>query len=519
MYQRYAKSLPIAETLFFIFLVALHLLPLWWPAHFFTVDGGGHVYNAAVIKDITGNPQRTYAEFYQINFFPSPNWITQPFLMAFAVFTDAESAERLMWSIILCSMAFGWRYYLKGLRIGHFKIFSYLIFPFLYHQTLFLGFLNYEASIAVFLFTLAFYHRWKRDGKRLYLTLVTVFCTLLYFSHLVGIFVFSLYVAVYELSQCFIRDGFSIRRIPFKNLALVFALPYLLLLFYLARDSESDGLAWLPLDIWIQRISVLDSLTCFRETEWSYLRWFVYIPLSAIIIDLLIGFIQSERRTTTVPIRSLAVFVLLLLLASILLPDASSGGGGYLVVRLTFIALLFFCLLVFFIVKNPWIQRIAVMTLLVVQTDRLFYLVRTEIQRSTQLDAIHKCSDLIQPGSFLTTVEWDLNWPLSHYPELIAADKKLICLNSLGAHKIFSPVVWKEEWRRNESISCWAGNPWSCAPQGLQLITQGYRSYILVNGQCLLSEDHCTVWQKFLHESCRSVWNDGGELFLYEVIE
>ena len=58
-----------------IFLILVHLLPIWLFAYFPTQDGPSHIYNSQVLREYW-NPEYGFQMFYNINWHLFPNWLS-----------------------------------------------------------------------------------------------------------------------------------------------------------------------------------------------------------------------------------------------------------------------------------------------------------------------------------------------------------------------------------------------------------------------------------------------------------
>ena len=60
-------------------LIVVYLLPIWLFPYFPTQDGVSHVYNSQILTEY-GNPEYQFGDYYEINWYPFPNWLSPLFV-------------------------------------------------------------------------------------------------------------------------------------------------------------------------------------------------------------------------------------------------------------------------------------------------------------------------------------------------------------------------------------------------------------------------------------------------------
>ncbi len=234
------------ETVLFWVVVLAHLLPIWAFRYFPTQDGPAHLSSSIILKDI-GSPGTRYHEFFEVREEPLPNWTAHLLLAGLMFIFPALIAEKLLLSIYVLGFAYALRlfcgYFVPGSRSC-----ALVGLLFLYNRCLWLGFYNWNLSLALCLFVLAFWLR-RRDRADLFtaaaLSLLTV---ILFLTHLVGFLIVAIGLLWFALTSP--RNRW--RNIGWVAFALVPA--SLLTLDYLERTgflrSGAPGRLWFQAKQW-----------------------------------------------------------------------------------------------------------------------------------------------------------------------------------------------------------------------------------------------------------------------------
>ena len=112
-----------------------------------------HLYNAHVLVELLkGNA--LFGEFFKVNEVVVGYWTGHFFLSLFDLFLPAWLAEKLFLSAYVLGMFFSFRYLIRSISPKRGNLLVYLIFPFIFHNYLVLGY--YAFSIAAIFFFWAF---------------------------------------------------------------------------------------------------------------------------------------------------------------------------------------------------------------------------------------------------------------------------------------------------------------------------------------------------------------------------
>ncbi len=81
----------------FFALALLYILPFWTVRYLPTVDGACHTYNAWIMRQL-GNVQEypLFHQYYEINWKPFPNWISQGTMALLMFVVPPLVAEKLL---------------------------------------------------------------------------------------------------------------------------------------------------------------------------------------------------------------------------------------------------------------------------------------------------------------------------------------------------------------------------------------------------------------------------------------
>ncbi len=183
----------------FIFLLVLHLLPLWIFGYFPSQDGVSHVYNAKVLKDYAQHENYKMRDAWQLNITIFPNWLSHIMLTALLYVFRPVVAEKVFLSIAIGMIPIAFFYFLHAVhkdREGKF-VYAWLGFPFAYNYLLYMGFYNFTLSISFFFFSFGLWWKHKDDMQVKHLVALYILLLLTYLSHIAsyGLIVLGISIA------------------------------------------------------------------------------------------------------------------------------------------------------------------------------------------------------------------------------------------------------------------------------------------------------------------------------------
>ena len=110
-FSRFSKK----SSFLIVVLIVVYLLPIWLFNYFPTQDGVSHVYNSQIITEY-GNPIYQFREYYGINRFPFPNWLSHFSLVLLMYIFLSLIAEKVFLSLYVILFPLAIRYFLQDLR-------------------------------------------------------------------------------------------------------------------------------------------------------------------------------------------------------------------------------------------------------------------------------------------------------------------------------------------------------------------------------------------------------------------
>ncbi|MEN8231022.1 MAG: hypothetical protein ABFS38_22900, partial [Bacteroidota bacterium] len=145
-------------------LVIVSLLQLWLTKYVPSLDGPQHLYNANVIVELLKG-DALFSEFFRINEVIVGYWSGHFFLSLFNLFLPAWLAEKFFLTAYIFGMFFSFRYLLRSISPGNQNLLIYLVFPFIFHMYLLLGYYSFSIAAIFYFWAFGYWIR-KRDQFR-----------------------------------------------------------------------------------------------------------------------------------------------------------------------------------------------------------------------------------------------------------------------------------------------------------------------------------------------------------------
>lgn len=311
----------------------IYLLPIWLFDYFPTQDGVSHVYNAQIITEYN-NANYQFNDYYEINWFPFPNWLSHISLAILMYIFPPLIAEKIFLSIYVILFPLAFRYFLNAVKSDRDSL-VILSFTFIYNYLLLMGFYNFAVSVPLFFLTLGYWWKHKAEMNTIRIVLLNLLIIIIYFAHLIS-YTFSLF-SIVLLATIHYR----------KNIKQILQSAYsiipsgLMLLIYLpTSDLTEGGLPKLSLGrIW----ELLENLVCMHVliAYNQHQQWIAYAVFGLILL-FSIWTIWENRRTSTEGIVGSTTFLILfaVLIGLYLLLPNSIGPGGWVNDRILILATL-----------------------------------------------------------------------------------------------------------------------------------------------------------------------------------
>lgn len=439
-------------------LVALHLLPIWAPTWFVTLDGPSHLYNARIVRDLVlGDP--FFGRYFHLSPYPEPYWLGHAAMALLLTVLPARLVEKLLWSLAVVGLAWAYRRFMKSLAPDRLWA-TYLVMPFLLHYGVRMGFLNFSLSIPLLLLALA--EVWQGlSGGTLRIRRLFPLLLMLYFAHLFT-FVLGLGIMASALAWLLLVGDRTKVVGTLRPLLFSLALPVALALGYWATHEPTiPGTQHVEtgmLGAWVLEGRCWNALGVAGE---------LYACTAKAIPLLLAGLAALVLRVRRVPLRARPgdfwpLLALGLMAAYFLLPDVM-GGGSSVSPRLHLFAMLFLaCGLAAW--RLP-VRLLAPTVALVVVADGY----HTQLQYGSSLSLARECNELmaVQPSvedqSVLLPLNWSSNWMHSNLSNYLGTGTaRVVVLDHFTAQAPFNPAQWNPGLLAHATVGTFATSNQPC---------------------------------------------------------
>ena len=227
-------------------LIVAYLLPIWLFPYFPTQDGVSHVYNSQILTEY-GKPAYQFGDYYELNWYPFPNWVSHCALAVLMFVFPPLISEKVFLSLYVIFFPLAIRYFLNVVQPGRDAL-VILSFTFIYNYLFLMGFYNFAVSVPLFFFALGYWWKHKAQMNRTRIVLLNLLIVITYFAHLISYAIILFSIALLALLH-FRRD--------FKRILITgcYLLPAATLIFvYL---PTSDLLAGEPPELGLERVGEL----------------------------------------------------------------------------------------------------------------------------------------------------------------------------------------------------------------------------------------------------------------------
>jgi len=142
----------------YVLLFTVGLLPIWVFRYVPSLDGPQHLYNAHVIIQLLKGSD-LFSEFFRINEVVVGYWTGHLALTFFHFFLPAWLAEKFFLSAYVLGVVFSFRYLVLGIYPEKQNLLVCLIFPFVFHTYLLMGYYSFSLAVIFFFWALGYYIR------------------------------------------------------------------------------------------------------------------------------------------------------------------------------------------------------------------------------------------------------------------------------------------------------------------------------------------------------------------------
>ena len=165
-------------------LIGIYLLPIWLFPYFPTQDGVSHVYNSQILTEYN-NPEYQFGDYYEINWYPFPNWLSHFSLAVLMFVFPPLIAEKIFLSFYVILFPLAISYFLNAVQRGRHAL-VILSFTFIYNYLFLMGFYNFAVSVPLFLLALGYWWKHKEQMNKTRIVLLNLLIVITYFAHLIS---------------------------------------------------------------------------------------------------------------------------------------------------------------------------------------------------------------------------------------------------------------------------------------------------------------------------------------------
>jgi len=481
------------EKSVFLFVLLVNILLICSLKFIPSMDGPAHLYNSNILLSLIKESHSPLNDFYTVNSFYFPNWLSHSLLACFRILLPAWLAEKLLIILYITGLALSFRLLIKKINPENLS-YSIMIFPFIYSFLFHLGFYNYCLSFIFFFYTIYYWIKNRHDispgvaAKLLLLFTLTYYSALLTFLFLglcIGILILSEALLSYLKTRLLVPSA----RFTFRALFQLFvaALPGMVLLIIFSGKTEFPGTDQHArtgeLIKWINDVRPLIVYNYAREEIFT--EQILHILIAIFTISLLFRF--SSRKKIKFNLND--TFIIPVLIALLLLFTIPSGAyAGMMSDRF---ALMFYMLLIILVLSQKLpgkIRYIFIPLILIIHFIILldhYYSALKELNKDAVM--INNTAEMIPEGSIVLPVDLSENWIQPHFSNYLGAEKGLIILDNYEASVGWFPVRWNSSKMPDillDDHSSIDGISWQTNTQNLQ---SRQIDYILLYGRKNLS--------------------------------
>src|SRR5215207_7640157 len=172
-----------AEPIIFAGVVLLQLVPLAIMPYVIATDGPSHVAGAWVLGHYSDADSALQRQYYQIDFLPSPNMLTELLLAGLMRIVSPAAAEKLLVAGYLVAFPCAVRYAVRSINHSAGWL-GFLALPLTFNYLFFSGFYNFCYGVALSIFTMAFVWRHRRRWDLWSSVVLALLLLLTYGTHL-----------------------------------------------------------------------------------------------------------------------------------------------------------------------------------------------------------------------------------------------------------------------------------------------------------------------------------------------
>jgi hypothetical protein len=429
-----------------VFISSLKFLP--------SMDGPAHLYNSNILLYLLKDSSGSLNDYYTVNSFYIPNWLSHFLLAGFRILLPAWLAEKLLLIIYITGLSLTFRLLIKQLKPEN-LIYSIFIFPFAYSFLFHLGFYNYCLSFILFFFTLYYWLKTRNNPSLSQYIFILLLLILIYYANILTFLFLGFSLGIIIIAEAYSeyqqrRDFKSFVITSFHSLIilLIIALPGIILgiIFYTKTAFNSADIHTGPREL-IKWLNVVRPLIVYNYVNEEILtEQILHLLIALFAISVYYYYSQKSIMGLKKSILN-DFFIIPALMAFILLFIVPSGGfAGMMSDRL---ALMFYMILIVFVLSREFPKRIKyifIPLILVVHFALLTYHFNSALRKlNKDAQQIQQTASKIPEGSIVLPIDMTENWLEIHFSNYLGTDKALIILENYEASVGWFPVKWNPE--------------------------------------------------------------------------
>ncbi|MFP4025854.1 MAG: hypothetical protein ACLFVR_15120 [Thiohalospira sp.] len=380
-----------------------------------------------------------------------PNWTGHIILMLGQMIFPAFIAEKILLVIYVLGLPVSFRFFLRTLDIGNWRLGSYFIFPFIYTFLFILGFYNYSLGLVLMFFFMGIWQRKKESLTWKDVFLFFLLFTFFYLTHLFVFVVFGLTIIIWNINDFIIEkfesknSGILVQKYMKRGLFLIvsasFAIVIIVKQFLIGNEyvqQANSRFQFSELLDWLMKTRSIIVYNYSHEGKFGTILFVVFFFLALYI---LYSLFSSSKKKLTIRIVWFQMSIILLALFFIV-PNFIGGLGGHMSVRIMIVMHMF--LITWFAVQQfpKIISYSAVIISVIISLLLVLYYIR--VTRSLNGDAIliTQSSVKMQHNTIVLPVEKSNYWLQNHFSNYLGIEKPLVILDNYEADSYGFPLIW-----------------------------------------------------------------------------
>jgi len=499
------------EAWVYALLFAIGLLPVWIFKYVPSLDGPQHLYNANVIIQLLKGSD-LFSEFFRINEVVVGYWTGHFTLTLFNLFLPAWLAEKFFLSAYVLGMVFSFRYLVLSIYPEKQNLLVFLVFPFVFHSYLLMGYYSFSIAAIFFFWALGYYirHHDHLGGKEMMLfaglvlgvflshALVFLFFGAAFMVYFAGTSIYSLVTGQVGWKHVLSRLWrAAVSMLP----ALFFWAVYIRAVMGINPTVAAATYYKMELVKFLLRIRQLVGFHHQMESPAYYVLFGLLVLLCLLALKQYIGRRKrGEGHWLEIfdPSHVWVFISLLFLGAYFFAPDRISAGS--LTHRF---GLFFFLALLVFLATRPmprWIQVVVLVGIFGVLGSARMIQGKFLAQLNDDISEIQEMSPYMEDGSTVFSINSSNNWVHKHFQLYVADEKELVHLKNPQCAGQF-PVKWNEY----SLPECYLGDEWIKPDRAPDIRGLGHRKlqvdYVTVfYQQAFWKAEDQKKWQQILRD-------------------